>query len=174
MTLNNFSSGVNTTFTDELDENFSSLSKIQTVYESSGFDQSGTGSSTHEFTSFSSSDLAVSEYILIEGIFDYTTYVQDFDHAATIDLEIEAKEVGGTYSTIYNKSIVSRDKANGTTTDDVYEEIDGVVTPKFYHELTSGQKSNGIQFKFTTTISNGRDGGYASLTNVQTVFKKEA
>lgn len=172
MTLNTFSSGVNTSFSTELNENFKS-SKINTIYTGTGFDLSVSGalqdtSNSYEFTSLSSSDLEKSDYLIIDLLIRTKTTGDDLT-TSTCYLTLETKEIGGSYSDSFPETAISTSQSGGsskTITTDIIRNFTWV------HELTAGEKANGIQVKVTTRGVTGNDtSNQVIVTNKQSVLK---
>lgn len=147
MTLNTFSSGVNTDFSTELNENFivNSLFEIDTTTDLDVTDTSGSGTSStpKEYTAISDVGSADTLEVEVNG-FVAGTSIQVGD-VTTYSIQIEVKEIGGSYGDIYNNTFALESgyiKSYATT-------------HKYYHTLTAGQKTNGIQVRITTTADSG-------------------
>jgi hypothetical protein len=78
---------------------------------------------------------------------------------ASINLKIEIKEQGGTYSTLFDNEMA----ITGSTTRDTNR------SSTYTHELTSDEKTNGVIVKITISGSSG-DGSY-SFENDQIIFE---
>lgn len=79
-----------------------------------------------------------------------------------VSLKIEIKEQGGSYSTIFNETIVNTNAGDG-------RDNNNVVPPTFTHKLTSGEKSNGVVVKITITADAGN--GSARYINNQVIIQ---
>lgn len=160
MTLNTFTSGVNTSFSTELNENFNG-SKIYQVYSSTGLDTSAsiasingssTITSTLELNEITASSLGSADYIRIV----FTAYCTAYGTAANNNrgygnnyLKIDTKSVGGSYTESYPNSVLQsfdHNSAEGAA-------LTAASGNSFvwYHTLSNDEKTNGIIIKLTTT-----------------------
>ena len=173
MTLTTFTDG-SVLYADDLNNNFS-INKILSIdTSSSSLDidtTSGTGplsaTKNKEYTfSATSSNYVKVKIIGTSLVYRYT----DNPNTATyISLKIELKETGGSYSTIYDKTIAS-------TSGNLLSSSTGtkVVTtpPEVLCTSTSGMKTNGFVIKVTLTGTvDSSDGGQASFTLSQAIFE---
>lgn len=159
MTINSFSAGINTSFSSELNSNFNS-SKIIAVSTSS------LSTTTLEYDAIPSSTLEGADYV--EVYVTGTARAQATSaNDAQVNLIIESKEVGSTYSTDLNLTLNQQDDTSNNNTH-AGDSIAG--TWMWVHTLTSGEKSNGVQFRLSVSLDNG--GGVSSaFTTAQVVFK---
>lgn len=165
MVLNSFSAGVNTSFSNELNNNFNG-GKVVEVYTSTGFDasisaSSGTSSTAYEMTAIDSSTLATADYLIIQVTAYHTTVTSDSVQKRT-SLKFETKEIGGSYGTVFDE-VVHRDF-------NAFER-NNLITTTYYHQLTAGEKSNGVQVRITGTAYAQSGSVSVSIANVQTVLK---
>lgn len=158
MALNTITSGVSTNFSTELNENFQSLN-IKQLYTGSGFDvvlddvtSSGTTSSSVELDSLASSDIGSADYVMIDLTVQYENQlIRDGGDTSsgTPRLQVEIKEVGGSYSDILPQTSITSTSANM----DYARTITGLKTITCAHALTSGMKNNGFQIRVTGAVS---------------------
>lgn len=165
MTLNTFTSGVNTSFSTELNQNFAG-GKVALVYSGAGFDisttASGTTSTSYELSEIAASDIGSADYAKI-SVLVATTLRNTPSLSSTAALQIEIKEIGGSYSSIFNENVYGNNYGYQMNT----------TTPiTFYHTLTSGEKTNGFQVKLTSSVvrSAVSSGDTNTFTNKQTVI----
>ena len=168
MALNSFTSGVNTSFSTELNGNFRG-NRILEIYTDAGLDlnnttASTTESSTIELTEVASSSLGDADYLVIEALF-YQHSKGNGTHANTISYQIETKEIGGSYSDSLSTQNIFQ---NGGT-----DVIRSTVHPVWRHTLTAGEKTNGIQVRITTNGTVPATSGTAILTNLQVIERTE-
>lgn len=171
MTLNIFEPGINTSFSDELNDNFES-SSIALLYTGTGFDISVSGAlkdSTQEYelSSLAASTLFGADYL------DITLNTITSGRAATLTLSrayltIQTKEIGGAYSdSMSAKNVSSAGSDSGVST-----AVSSASTVRWIHTLTAGEKSAGIQIKIKARVTTDNTASSsASVTNVQTIVK---
>lgn len=144
--------------------------KIQQIYASTGFDTSQAGSGTdtddHELTAIVAADMAGFSYVEISIL--CLSVLADSGGAgssiANTTIKIEAKETGGAYGNILA----------ATNVDAMWQQTGTnhqLSTIRFIHTLTAGEKTNGVQFKITSTSDCAHANLSASLTNKQTVVR---
>lgn len=173
MTLNTFTSGVNTSFSTELNENFNSY-KIAQIYTGSGFDLSVSGASTSTtelaFTDFSASTLAGADYLIIEITADNGATRDGGDAGgAACYYQIQSAESGGTYADSLAETLVHElDTAAAGSGDDARSKT--LKTFKWVHTLSAGEKTNGVDIKIKTKVVSDTASTSGSITNKQTVF----
>lgn len=169
MTINTFSGGIDTSFTSKLNDNFKSF-QIVDVYTSTGFDGDWNNVSTdqtssHEFDAIASSTLADASYLEIYILAMGEISMSASSYRGRLRYKLEAKEVGGSYSTVFEETVMRNEYYSTDLT---------VALPiSYYHTLTSGEKTNGVQFQLTVTfdITNGGTNHNGAITNKQVVFK---
>lgn len=85
--------------------------------------------------------------------------------SATGSIKIEIKDIGGSYSEVYNQpvAVVSLSDTDRNTSED-----NSFV---FLHTLTANEKANGFQIKMTGTTSTTNSGS-ASVTNRQIIVEQ--
>lgn len=76
-------------------------------------------------------------------------------------MKIQSKEKGGSYSDSLAYTTLSSGNLNST--DSI------LINLEWYHTLTAGEKSNGVQFKVFSKSIGADIGDIASVTNVQTI-----
>lgn len=178
ISLNTFSSGVNTSFSTELNENFIG-NKIQQIYLGTDFDTSQAGSGTdsqeHELTSISSTSLGSSDYLRITLLLNVTA--KRYDPDATNNLrnyiQIQTKDIGGSYSDSLAKTTLKQltmvDQSDYVFINDI-----SLVSITWYHTLTTDEKNNGVQVKILAeSVADGATSNLAKVTNVQTVVSTQ-
>lgn len=172
MALNTFASGVDTSLTTKLNDNFKALGKIQAVYTSTGFNVSVFGanqdtSASYETADIAAADLGDADYIQIQ------CYVQasatgGAGDSGTCRLKFETKELGGAYATSMAEQTVH--STSGSASQDI--SAGGTRFVSWIHTLTSNEKSLGVKIKITGRCTTSNDGANsATLTNVQTVVR---
>jgi len=153
---------------DTVGENQDRQDYVQ-VYTGSGFDSSvsttGVDTQDHELTAITSSALSSANYLVI-SITGTASFNTDADtEQARIEVKIQTKDVGGSYSDSLGYVYFLRSNQNDSDSD-----RSGTVTMtlSWIHTLTNDEKSNGVQVKLfsQSTRTNGSGGG-ASFTNVQ-------
>ena len=75
------------------------------------------------------------------------------------DLRLQAKDIGGEYSTLFEQRMTFTNQHGSCDTDNFVQYI---------HELTDDEKANGMMIKVTTSASGD---GSASVTNHQTILR---
>lgn len=169
MTLDTITSGVDTTLSTKLNDNFTAT-RIAQVYSSTGFDTSisdpatGTSTASYELDAIASSTIGNADY----AIFYITVSgnIRRGSGSAAAGIKIETKEIGGSYSvSLAQTNVIALPDLN---TDDG---VTSISTLMWVHTLTSGEKSNGFQAQITghATLSSGEVS--ATLTNKQVVLQ---
>jgi len=127
------------------------------IYTGNALDISETGggaTNSYEMTAISAADLVGATYIKIS----MTAY---FNAAGTsgarLYYKVETKEIGGSYS----DSLASREICDNTSGE-------RMATIDYYHTLTAGEKTNGVQVKLTISANANGDGTQA-FTNIQII-----
>lgn len=119
---------------------------IQEVYSGTGLDltfSTSTGSAAHEFTAISSSDIGNADYLVIR-VTGESHGDSNSNAGAAINLQLETKETGSGYvDTLATSTIFS------TSADTVGEKV--TSTFEWVHTLTSGEKTNGVEVRATTS-----------------------
>ena len=154
MALNSFTSGINTSLSSELNENYKGFA-IQEVYTGNGFDRTGTaGSTAYELTAVSSSSIGSADYAIVDV--NVQTYANNDSNGSSkgASLKIEVKETGSSYSTVYNDNLCDLSDE---------QKMDSPVHVRALVTLTAGMKSNGFQIQITGT--NTYTSSYARLSN---------
>jgi len=156
-----------------------STSVVNEIYTGSGFNSSksagsaGTSTASHELTAISSADLYDCNYIRIKILHKDVSYPYNEDSSASTQIKIESKEIAGSYADTMAVQTTLSFANNGSFNSG--QSVHVLTTSEWIHELTTGEKSNGVQFKITSnsitvgaTVSNTS----ASVTNVQTVLER--
>lgn len=127
-------------------------------------------SATHELSSISAANLEGFDYLEIDLIGSARVQPKsDDDDYAQLSLKIEIKEIGGSYSTIFDKIVLENTTITGPGRVDT---IDFKQIP-YIHTLTAGEKSNGVQIQLTATATGNSSGGgttIVSYSNSQTIL----
>jgi len=134
------------------------------VYGGSGFDSSvidGTDEDNYEMDSISSDITSSATYIKIT-VFGNAQTGYIFANGY-IQLKIQSKEIGGSYADILAYDYIMK---TGMYDDDVNVNINYV----YYHTLTAGEKSNGIQLNIFSK-SYASAGSSTTFTNKQTIIE---
>jgi hypothetical protein len=168
MTFNTFSNGVNTTFSSELNENFSALERssqpLTTLYVGTDFDTSisGSGTSTSSYViDLASSTIEDLNYIVISNTQRFAATKDNSNSSCNVNLKLESAYIGGGYSTEYDLSLTS---FGGTTT---VMMVDSFNTIRWVIALTANMHTNGTRLRFTSTSTTTNAGNSASFTNKQ-------
>lgn len=143
--------------------------KVQEIYTGSDFDASGAGTNSHELSVISSSALVNSNYIEI-SIFAQGVIEDKGTDQSTLNLRIEAKEVGGSYS---DSMPSQRFLGVKEQTNTFFIRVDSGHTVTWFHTLTAGEKTNGVQFRISS-IAVDNDANILTLNNKQTIVKVNA
>lgn len=82
---------------------------------------------------------------------------------ASLSVKIEIKEIGGSYSTLFDETLIST--SGGSVTKQILRYL------TYTHELTAGQKTNGFQFKVSISyvFSSNNGNADANFTNDQII-----
>lgn len=169
MALTSFSSGVNTSFSTELNDNFKAVGGTSVSYTGAGFDVSVSGNSqntsaSYEFAAISSADLGDADYLDISVYIEKRATATGSGDAGSVYLKIETKDDGGSYSDSLAEQIVhSASDTGGITVN--------TDTTVWRHTLTASEKSAGVVVKITGRCTTSSSGDSASITNVQTTIK---
>jgi len=144
------------------------------VYIGDGFDttQSGTGTDTDYYETSTIDSLTNSTYIIIEITQQsYAFSNNDANDYGQTTLAIATKEVGGAYGDSMASKVIHR-CANEYSGSDAARSSYCTSTIKWMHTLTAGEKTNGCVVKITSTSVADGTSSAASLTNIQTTFKR--
>ena len=168
MTIPNTFVNGTTADADEVNANFTyAITKIKEIYTGAAFDSNldntqSTDTNSYELTALTASEVENYDYVAID-----ITGVAGINNAngglASVTVTIEAKETGGAYGTLITPTLLSHTSSQATN----------IVTPTvtWIHTLTAGQKTNGVQFKVTSTSTVAAVNGYANFNNSQTVVR---
>ena len=161
---------------DQLSEGFFNelFNRVKTyqIYTSTGFDTTITGTGNnednHELTAIATADIAGLTYLKISVTYNYVLWRDDIDEEI-VELKIQTKEVGGAYADSLAYTELHNIESVSGTNNPVY--FVGTNTFVYYHTLTAGEKTNGVQVNIfsKSTVSAGTT-SKASLTNVQTTI----
>lgn len=170
MVLTNFSNG-SVLDADDLNDNFEG-NRVLEVYTGSDFDTSvsdnDSETNSYELTAIPSSSVNIADYLNIE-VMGYSS-VRARDQTCYTRITIEVKEIGGAYSTIFNKyHLYFGGGSDGFS-------MKNNSPFRYLHTLTAGEKSNGLQIKVSSTSVTGNDTGAsesASFSNNQTILRLE-
>lgn len=138
------------------------------VYTGDGFDTSATSGSDATVTDTDDHTLQIASdkienFVLIQVTGNYVRTNYGINCPVSVSLKIETAETGGSFTTRFDKIIVSyNDLVTGGVTD--------TITISFYYAPTSGEKTNGLDVKLSSTSSKTGTSAVASFTNIQTVI----
>lgn len=175
MTLNTFTSGVNTSFSTELNENFLGAGMVKLVldstdasslytstYRNGSSEGAGTttATSTLELDAIAASSIGSANYIRITLNAYCYAYVNSTNNAgtATVNYKIETKDVGGSYAEslpLYTIYSLSHDSDQGLWLTNTAN-----VVVSWLHTLTNDEKTNGISIQLTSQCSSYVNGGF--------------
>lgn len=173
MALGFFSYGQSGVPSSTLNNNFRNVGMIHQIYSSTGFDVDATGSSVTDTSSLEldaidSSDITDCDYIGIE-INAFKELKSDQDAYAKLFITVESKEIGGAYSDSLAETVILQSIGQSGGEQNILVNYSPF---KYYHSLTAGEKSNGVQFRITAKATTGGDTDcYAKLTNKQTIVQ---
>jgi hypothetical protein len=135
---------------------------VGSVYTGSDFDATNAGGAAHTIQ-LSASNLSSAAYIEIKMLL--YVLAESSGAGSSVSLNVQRQETGSGagFTDILATTLVHFVDCDGSTTSDVrgLKEINLIVT------LTAGEKTNGIDIKFTSTGS----GISAALNNKQTWFR---
>jgi len=133
------------------------------TYTATGFDSDSSGTATANHTLTSSTGLNYSK-LIVEVTFKASASVQQTYSTASAKLRIETSEASAASWT---------DLLPTTTVTEGQEDNDGdksstCCTIKLVHTLAAGEKTNGLDIKFTSTCADGGGASVATFNNIQT------
>ncbi len=159
MTLTTFTSGVNETFSSELNANFLAVNnKVLSSYTGT-LSVSGTTSSTYEPTEIPASDLTDKTYVLLIATYAWSGRNSSTGSGSN-SYTIETKYVGGSYATDINGTGLSMTPSNQV-------DLAGTSTIIFAHVLTASEIALGLQIRISTSSSVSGTNSSSSLSNKQ-------
>ncbi len=162
MAFTSFVSGVNTSFSSQLNSNFLPT-KIAEIYTGSGFDCSrsaSAGTTTNNTTlSLTSSEIDNATYVLL-SISYYMEGQGSASNSSVVALRVERRDSGGSYTDLLPVTSVGAAQP-GASTASFY----GLQTILLPITLTSLEKSAGLDIKITAQASLGGSFGAAIITN---------
>jgi len=162
-------------FTD-INDTFNACRRVVAqVYTGTGFNSSqfnsGTDEQDHEMDAITAANLSGGTYLKISvtARFHARGFSPAVPQSGYVQLKIQTKEVGGSYadSLAYKKILecIGRNSSSEVT------DITSCISFVYYHTLTAGEKTNGVQAKiFSSSTSQGSLSG-GSATNVQTFIE---
>jgi hypothetical protein len=168
---------------DQLDDgyfnqHYYSRSRVAQVYTSTGFDATrtsataGNTSNSVELTALTSTQIQGANYLILDVTAEVVSEIirsSGASHTSTPSLQVETKEVGGSYADTYAKKNIITVRQTNFDGKIVTNEV---KTLRIIHTLTAGEKSNGVQVRITghadtsgTTSTTGTiTNQYAALT----------
>lgn len=163
MTLNSFSSGVNTSFSSQLNQNFN-VGKLQTAYTGSGFNISSTAAlTTAAYTySISSAYIPTKADVLVFRL-SYHCHVKASGTAGdnTLTGSLQLAETGSSFTTWFENYFgFVRNVASNTDYSNTVASLDIPRT------LTANDKINGVDLKILLTASISAGSGTMTFTNL--------
>lgn len=164
MTFTDFTPGVNTGFSGELNSNFLPL-KIRQIYTGTDFDISGsvTSSSSHILT-LATSDIDNATYAVVAVCVAGSVSVTAASDEGRCALQISTAEVG---STTFTDLLEPTSFAAAGRDSQSWQGV-GVGYFDLFHTLSAGEKSNGLQVKITGIITRIDPTPTMTLENRQT------
>ena len=163
MGLDTLTSGINTSFSTELNNNFKATKQGIAPYTGTGFNTSGSAdTANYELTAVTAANIVNADYAFID-IMATTTVSADSGEGHEVTLKIETKETGDSYSTLIEEVFV-KESSSGNEASQVFR---GVLT------ITAGMITNGFQVKITATNSSF-GGGSLSFANKFTTITLSA
>jgi len=149
----------------DLNDTLESFPVIAEIYTGNGFDSTGVGSSNnYELTAITASELGQSTYLKICVSFQASAESNTAD-VCSVQMKIQTKEIGGAYG----DSLAYVELLKSTVFPADNHNVKSAGTFVWFHTLTTGEKSNGVQVKmFSQTV--GADSG--SFTNKITSIEK--
>ena len=162
MSLTSFSSGVNTSFSTELNNNFNA-SKVLVYLSASSLDtsQSGSGTTSNTYTStINSSSLVNQDYLDIElcGEFYALAYGGTDDKGrARISVLVENLTDSTTIwsGNAVDADMISSDEQSNSDKSNIFKGV---------YELSNDNKTNGMELKFTVSCINTGSGTPTTLS----------
>jgi len=139
---------------------------VHEFYTGAGFDISGSGDTDdHELNAITSTNAAKYTYAKVTICYKATSSA-NAANSGIAQLKIQVKETGGAYGDEFAFTTLSTSFANPDvgSSDAVFSTI------TWYHTLSAGDKSNGLQFKILTQEPNGT-GLSATINNISTVVE---
>jgi hypothetical protein len=133
-----------------------------------GYNSSGTYDYYYELSPIQASNLT-GTYLKIE-ITAYSHVHLKENNAGGTDLEIKTKQIGGTYSVSMPSSHFLYSKPFASTIASDYENLGQMNSITWYHQLTSQEKTSGVQIQIHVYLYCPTSGSQsASFENVQTI-----
>jgi len=172
MTWTEFTNGT-TADADEVNANFDiclTNGSIKEIYTGSDYDTSqaaaGTDEQSYEMTAISSSDLTDVNYLKITMVGNARTISQGTSTDSEVELKIQTKETGGAYSDVLSYQHVCYTYKYASSDQDRC-----VANVTYLHELTAGEKTNGVQVKVFSKSSSADANNSALYTNINTFIE---
>jgi hypothetical protein len=141
---------------------------VKLVYTGTGFNANqtnGTTASAYELTAISSANLVGATYVKIRILCTHIATSTNSPYGGSASIKIEVKETGGSYGTILDNVLGIENNPYGISDS-------SVDTIEYYHTITAGQFTNGLQFKITgTAYANSGSDNKGNITNVQTILE---
>ena len=154
------------TYTD-LNDTFNACQRlVAQVYTGTGYDSDttgGTDTQDHEMDAITAPFLLGATYLKITLEGESRVQISGVDYSS-VQIKIQTKEVAGSYADVLPYKWANRiqsDTANGVIESIVHTNI------VYYHVLTAGEKSNGVQVK----VFSSSYGDRATFDNMQTVIE---
>lgn len=169
MTLTTFSSGVNTSFSTQLNANFkNAYSRVvaSTPYTGTGFNaaRSGSGGTTTNNTTLTVAANLIYDYvrivITVSGTATHST--TGIDGHSDIKIETSVASAASWTTRFDNQIFVATGNSSGTQTNG------GIRTIEFYYAPTASEKSTGLDIRITGSAVT-QSTGAADIANVQTM-----
>ena len=140
--------------------------RILEVYTGTDLDGSGAGAASHELTA-TTFDIEPT-YINIKILALMKASASNIANTRTssVTIKIEVKDIGGSYSSVFDRIVVNADATSGTNSGE--NNTENCI--EYLHTLTANEKTNGFQIKITATRATSGSAN-AVFTNDQIVVE---
>lgn len=172
MTLITFSPGVNTSFSTQLNSNFThaySRAVASTPYTGTGFDatRSNSAGTTTNNTTLTVASGTIYDYVRIVLVVQANAFGSTAADYARLQLKVETSVASAaSWTTRFDKQVAGQVSTIPTTHQD-----NGIRTIELYYAPTASEKSTGLDIRITGSVVITYTAGTASgtLQNVQTM-----
>lgn len=159
MSLNSFSSGINTSFSSELNNNFKG-SKYITIYTGADLNRTTDGTSTYAIA-IAGSDLTEVDYLEIEI---NGSWKARGGSGGTGSAVLDVEDLTSSTDILASHNVVVGYNATGSAADN-----SSVEFMKLFHAITTDNRNNGMNVQFSVTLN--EQFGTFSFTNRAIVIK---
>ncbi len=139
---------------------------VHQIYTGTGFNVSGSGDTDeHELNAITNTNANKFTYVKISLCYKANAGASAVN-SSNMQLKIQSKETGGGYGDEFAFSVVAagHPSTGGGGGDNNF------ATITWYHTLSAGEKTNGLQFKILTKENNATGIG-GSITNLNTIVE---